>query len=488
MSPHEPVAPAIALGIAGAILIATITFALISVRRVKMDVQQYMIGGRSFGTFFLWVLLAGEIYTSFTFLGAAGWAYGFGAPAFYILAYGTCGYVIGYFILPAVWKIGRDRNLLTGPDFFVDRYGSRGFGVAIAIVQFLLLVPYIALQLSGLRTLLTIAGYGAIDSVVAVAAAFVLVSFFVFTAGLRGTAWASIVKDALILGVVLFAGIVIPIQFFGSPAAMFDQLLREHPQMLVLAQGAAPHGTVWYVSTVLLTAIGFYMGPQSISATYSARSEGVIRRNAMLLPLYQLVLLLVFFSGFAALLIVPGLHGANVDQSFLLIVQRYYPPWVLGVVASAGVLAALIPASALILAAAGVISKNVLGDGLGIATSDAARTLATRILVIVVSLLALGFWIAEHERTIVELLLIYYNGITQFAPGLVAALVWRRANLWGVAAGLATGLGLAVYLALGNISVWGLNTGLLALLANAAVLIAISLVTPPGRAGRPATN
>ena len=115
-------APAVALTIVAVILFGTIAFALLSIRRLKMDPQQYLLGGRSFGTFFLWVLLAGEIYTSFTFLGAAGWAYGFGAPAYYILAYGTCAYVIGYFTLPAIWKIATERGLLTAPDFFVDRF------------------------------------------------------------------------------------------------------------------------------------------------------------------------------------------------------------------------------------------------------------------------------------------------------------------------------------------------------------------------------
>ncbi len=54
-----------------------------------MDPQEYIVGSRSFGALLLWILLAGEIYTSFTFLGAAGWAYGKGAPAFYIMAYGS---------------------------------------------------------------------------------------------------------------------------------------------------------------------------------------------------------------------------------------------------------------------------------------------------------------------------------------------------------------------------------------------------------------
>ncbi|HEY1654188.1 MAG TPA: sodium:solute symporter family protein [Candidatus Tumulicola sp.] len=468
--------PAVALSIVAIVIVGTLGLALYGVRHIKMDPQQFIVGGRSFGTLFLWVLLAGEIYTSFTFIGAAGWAYGQGAPAYYILAYGSCAYVIGYFLLPAIWRVAKERSLLTGPDFFADRYGSQALGVGVAAVQFLVIVPYVALQLSGLQLLLRIAGYRTVDATAAVSIAFLLIALFVFTAGLRGMAWASIVKDALVLGAVAFAGIVIPIQFFGSWSRAVDQVLRVHPHFLTLVPGTGGHGTVWYVSTVLLSAIGFFMSPQGMSAIYSSRSEGTLRRNAMLLPFYGIALVLMFFAGLAALLIVPGLKGTDVDQSFLLVVQRYYPPWVMGFVAAAGSLAALIPASALLLGAASIFAKNVLG-AFGIATGDAARMLATRILVIVVALLALVFWIGE-QKTLVELILIYYNGVTQFAPGVVAAFVWRRATAWGVATGILAGLFAAYWLTHAATAPWGLNAGLVALFANVVVMTAVSLLTP----------
>ncbi|MHB8146334.1 MAG: sodium:solute symporter family protein [Vulcanimicrobiaceae bacterium] len=468
----------LSLTVVGAIVLATVTFALFSIRHVTMSPREFIVGNRSFGALFLWVLLAGEIYTSFTFLGAAGWAYGLGAPAFYILAYGTCGYIIGYFLLPAIWRIGKERGLLTSPDFFVARYGSRTLGTVVAIVQFVLVVPYVTLQLSGLQILLKIAGYGAIDGRAAAVISFVVITLFVFATGLRGTAWASIVKDTLVIGALIFVGIAIPIQFFGSPAAMFDQLLRAHPTHLLLAPGSANHGEIWYVSTVLLTGIGFFMGPHSIAATYSARDGDTLRRNAVFLPLYQLVLLLVFFAGFAALLIVPGLKGPSADQSFMLVVQRFYPPWVLGFVVGAGALCALVPASALLLGAASLISKNVLGDALGIATSDRNRLLTTRILVVLVGLLSLGLWLTE-DRSLVSLLLVYYNGVTQFMPAFVFGFLWRRTTVWGVSAGIAGGLALAAYLAFNNLQIWGANPGFLALGLNIVLLVGVSLCTRP---------
>ena len=468
--------PALSLSIVAVVVLGTIAFALRSARHVKMDPQQYIVGGRSFGTLFLWVLLAGEIYTTFTFLGVAGLAYSSGAPALYAVAFGTCAYVLAYFLAPAIWRIGKDFNLLTGADFFETRYNSRALGVGIAILHFCTIVPYVALQLSGLQILLRIAGYGTYDATISVCIAFLVLALFVFSAGLRGTAWASVVKDVLVLGAVGFAGIAIPLRFFGSFGALFDRLLRTHPQMLTIPLGSAPHGILWFVSSVVLSAVGFFVGPASFSAIYSARSDDTLRRNAMLLPFYQGLLALMLFAGLSAALIVPGLKGTEVDRSFLLVVQQYYPSWALGIICAAGALAALVPASALLLAAASVVTKNVAGDAFGIATSDAARTAMTRILVIVVALLALGVWLAAR-RTVVELLLLYYNGTAQCFPGVAAAFLWPRATAWGVGAGVAAGVAVAIPLAAANVSPLGINPGLVGLAANVAVLFVVSLAS-----------
>jgi hypothetical protein len=54
------------------------------------------------------------------------------------------------------------------------------------------------------------------------------------------------------------------------------------------------------------------MWPYTFGSIYTAKSATVIRKNAIVLPLYQLILLFVFFVGFAATLQVPGLTGSNI--------------------------------------------------------------------------------------------------------------------------------------------------------------------------------
>ncbi|HEX3551102.1 MAG TPA: sodium:solute symporter family protein [Candidatus Elarobacter sp.] len=464
----------IALGIVAVVVLATIALGLRGVRGVAMDPQEYIVGGRRIGALLLWLLLAGEIYTTFTFLGAAGWAYGRGAPAYYILCYGTIAYIISFFIAPPIHRIARERGYLTGPDFFRDRYDSKLLGAMVALLGFAMLVPYVTLQLTGLQILLQIAGFGTINALAAVAIGFFVVAIFTFVAGLHGTAWASIAKDILVLLGVIFAGIVLPSRFFGSPAGALDAVLRDHPNWLTLATSTADpkmaaSSVTWVVTTTVLTACGFFMWPQSMAAIYSAKNEDTLRRNAVFLPFYQVMLLLVFFAGFAALEILPGLKGPAADRSFMLVVQKYYPAWVLGFVAAAGTLAALIPATGQLLAAASIVGKNVFAD-YGIARDPAAQTRTTRNLVLVVALLAFGFW-AIANTTLVGLLLIGYNGVTQLFPGVVLGIGARRPPAFAVGAGIVAGIVVLIYFAAtGHGQVQGVNTGLVALVVNAAVL------------------
>ncbi|HTJ25971.1 MAG TPA: sodium:solute symporter family protein [Candidatus Limnocylindria bacterium] len=477
--------PGIALGIIAAVVVGTIALGLFGVRGVRMDPHEYIVGGRRIGALLLWLLLAGEIYTTFTFLGAAGWAYGRGAPSYYILCYGTVAFILSYFFAPPLHRLARERGFLTGPDFFADRYGSRVLATIVALLGFVMLVPYATLQLTGVQILLRVAGYGAIDPLAAVGIAFALIAVFTYASGLRGAAWASVAKDGLVLIGVIFAGIVLPIHFFGSPAGAFDAVLRDHPGWLTIAGPSAPSGITWVISTTILTGFGFFMWPQSMAAIYSARDEDTLRRNAVFLPFYQLMLLLVFFAGFTALEIVPGLKGTEADQSFLLVVQKTYPSWVLGIVAAAGVLAGLVPASVQLLAAASIVAKNVFGDN-GVASDGGAQTRLTRILVLVVALLAFGFW-ALAKTTLVGLLLIAYNGITQLFPGVMLGLRAQRPPALAVGAGIVAGiLVLIAFAVIGTGQIAGINTGLIALAVNVVVLALVTALAPR-RAAQPET-
>ena len=244
----------------------------------EMTLEQWSVGGRGFGTIFVFLLLAGEIYTTFTFLGASGYAYGRGAPTYYILGYGCLAYILSYWLLPLIWRYAKDNRLISQSDFFSRKYDSPTLGVVVSLVGLVALVPYLVLQLKGLGIIVAAAGYGAVSSTTAIWVRAAVVTAYVMASGVRGSAWTAVVKDVMILAIVVFLGLYLPIHYYGGLTDMFQAIDAAKPGFLALP----PKGESawWFASTVLLTALGFFMWPHSFASVFTAREAQVFRRNA----------------------------------------------------------------------------------------------------------------------------------------------------------------------------------------------------------------
>jgi SSS family solute:Na+ symporter len=448
-------------------------------RRVKMDLENWTVGGRRFGSLIIWLLMAGEIYTTFTFLGASGWAYSKGAPTYYIIIYGTLAYTLSFFILPEIWKLGKRHGLHTQPDFFIRIYGSRFLGVLVAVVGILSIIPYLQLQLAGLGMIVEVSSNGAIPSRLAIILSFVLTCAFVYTSGIRGSAWVSVIKDVMMIVAVGVVGLGVPRIYFGGIGKMFRALIAQKPDHLVFPGAAPTMDTLWVMSTVLLTGMGFYMWPHVFGSAFSAKSDKIIKRNAIIMPFYQIPILLVFMVGFSAFLALPGLK--NGDLAFLELVHKTYPSWFLGFIGAAGAVTAMVPASILVLFASTLLAKNVYQAGFNPSASEAAVMRLSRAMVFVITTTALIFALFL-PNALVNLLLIGYDGVSQFFPGVVLGLFWKRVSRRGVICGLLTGLAIVVALVFGRHDPFlGMNAGFVALAVNAIVTVAVSLLARPGR-------
>jgi SSS family solute:Na+ symporter len=462
----------VALTVIFAIVAAGSALAFYAGAHYKMDLEQWKVAGRGFGVVFVWLLMAGEIYTTFSFLGASGWAYSRGGPSLYIIAYGPLAYAVSFYILPPIWETGKKYGLQTQPDFFQKRYGSRYLSALVAIIGVVFIIPYLQLQLTGLGIIVQVASYEGISRTAAMVIGFVLVAAFVYASGIRAVAWVSVLKDFLMVFAVLSIAISVPYIYFRGFGPMFHALAQARPGHLVMPGATRNMGHSWYVSTVLLTSLGFYMWPHSWSATFTAKSANTLRRNAVLMPFYGITLPLVLSVGYAAILILPGL--SNGDLAFLTIVRKTFPAWFLGIIGGAGALTAMVPAALLILTAATLFAKNFFRPFFAPNMSDDSVAVLAKIMVLVITLVSLYFAIYSSS-SLVALLLLGYDGITQFFPGVVLGLFWRRTSLRGVFAGLVVGIAAVALLVLTKRDPWfGINAGFLALCANFVTTVAVS--------------
>jgi solute:Na+ symporter, SSS family len=479
-----------ALVIIAAFFVLAFGLALRSRRGRDMDLEQWSVGARGFGAIFVFLLMAGEIYSTFTFLGGAGLIFGSGGAAYYILGYGTLAYVLSYYLLPAVWRYATPRRLVSQADVFTSAYRSRALGVLVSVVAVAATIPYLALQFKGLGEIVSATSYGKLSATPAIWIGAVAMSVYVAASGIRGSAWTAAIKDILTLSVVVFIGLYLPIHYFGGIGDMFRAVDHAKPGFAALSDSELT--PVWFSSTVLLTALGFYMWPHTFGSALSARSEDVLRRNAVYLPIYQLLLAFVFFVGFAAVLKTPKL--GNSDLALLTVSKDAFPQWFVGLIGSAGVLCALVPGSMLMIASATTVAKNVV-RGLNPDMTDEATTRLTKLLVPIVALGGIGF-VFSGGQTLVTLLLIGYSLVTQLFPPLVMGLAAPgRVTKWGAMAGVVAGVAMVAGMSfsgatpgtsttvdsfIGGLPGWigQLNLAIVALVVNLIVMFVVSAFTP----------
>jgi len=460
----------------GTILVGAVTGIYAGFRR-QMNLEQWTVAGRGFGVIFVWLLMAGEVYTTFAFLGASGWVYSRGGPTLYVIAYLSLAYVVSFFILPRIWEAGRKFSLHTQSDFFMQRYGSQSLASLVAVTGVLFIIPYLQLQLTGLGIIVQVASFDAISRSLAITIAFVIVAGFVLSSGVRAVAWVSVLKDSLMLIAAFCIGIGVPWHYFGGIRPLFHVLLQSKAQHLTMPGSTTSMGHGWYISSVLLSSLGFYMWPHAFGSVFTAKSGDTLRRNAVIMPLYTITLPLLFFVGYAAILITPGLK--NGDLALLLTVRNTFSPWFLGLVGGAGALTAMVPAAILILTAGTLFAKNFVRPLFAPTMTDDGVARLAKVMVVVITGAAMYFAIYS-STTLVGLLLFAYSGIAQFFPGVVLGLFWRRVTTEGVFAGLVSGVGCAMLLIFTKHDPYfGMNAGFVALCLNFAVTATASFVTAP---------
>lgn len=474
-----------ALVVIFAFLALALFLGLMARRGQDMDLEQWTVGGRGFGTLFVFLLLAGEIYTTFTFLGGSGWAYGEGGPAFYILSYGCLAYVMSYWLLPVIWRYAKEHRLHSQADFFVKKYDSKALGILVSIVAVVAMVPYLALQFQGLGLIVSASSYGTISPLVAAIIGTVAVTAYVMVSGIRGSAWTAVIKDIMVLVVVVFLGLYLPITLYGGVGEMFREIQAQKPGFLALPDEG--YSVSWFVSTVLLTALGFYMWPHYFTSAFSAENDKIFKRNAIFLPLYQLILLFVFFVGFAAVLQIPGLSGENVDLSLLRISKDQFSPLLVGLIGATGLLTALVPGSIILMVASTVLAKNVYG---ALSPSTSERTIGTLAKIMVPLVALVSLWFSQQSgQGVVLLLLLGYSLVTQLFPAVIFSLLPNNfVTKWGAAAGIVAGVVTVTYVTVMGTTIGSLfpflpqavadtNIGIIALLVNLVVLVVVSFAT-----------
>jgi len=444
------------------------------------DLDEWGLGGRKFGTWITWFLVGGDFYTAYTVIAVPALVYAVGAYGFFALPYTIIVYPFVFAVMPLLWKAAKAKGYVTAGDVVRGMHGSRALELAVALTGVAATMPYIALQLIGMEVAIKALG---LSGEVPLILAFLVLALYTYSSGLRAPALIAFVKDIMIYIVVLAAVAIVPARLggYGAVFAAADAAFQAKGAGGILL---SPAQIVPYASLALGSALAAFMYPHTLTGIFAASGANTIRKNAVLLPAYTLLLGLLALLGYMGH--AAGLKLASNNDVVPMLFKTLFPSWFAGFAFAAIAIGALVPAAVMSIGAANLFTRNVWKTWVDPAISPAGEAQVAKITSMLVKVGALAAILLLPTQFALDLQLLGGLWILQTLPALVFGLYvgWFRSQalLAGWAAGLVAGSLLAwsdglkplhaLPLGEGSVSVY---TGLLALALNIAVAVVVNL-------------
>jgi SSS family solute:Na+ symporter len=204
-----------------------------------------------------------------------------------------------------------------------------------------------------------------------------------------------------------------------------------------------------YVTLALGSAFSLLLYPHSMTGILSTNSAKVIKRNAALLPLYTIMLIMIGLLGYEA--IAANVHlsptyGANAALPDLLLMM--FPSWFSGFAFAAISVGALVPAAIMSIAAANLFTRNIYREYLRSHCNEREEASVAKMVSLIVKFGALAVILWLPAKLAINFQLFSNILIIQTLPTVFIALYTRwfhkYALMIGIAAGLVVGVSMAV--------------------------------------------
>ncbi|MFG3298718.1 monocarboxylate uptake permease MctP [Micromonospora chersina] len=477
--------------------------------RDMAHLDEWGLGGRSFGGWITWFLVGGDLYTAYTFVAVPALIFGAGAAGFFAVPYTIVIYPLVFLVLCRLWSVSHRHGFVTPADFVRNRFDSPILALLVAITGIVATMPYIALQLVGIEAVLKtmgVTGDSALARHLPIIIAFAILAAYTYQSGLRAPALIAFVKDSLIYIVILVAVIYLPYKL-GGWGDIFDaadakfKATANNPNDGILLNA---NNQLQYVTLAFGSALALFLYPHSITGVLASRNRDVIKRNMSALPAYSLLLGLIALLGYMAIAAnvkpLPGAKAGSVDGNTVvpLLFDSQFPDWFAGVAYAAIGIGALVPAAIMSIAAANLFTRNIYKEYLKRDASPAQEANVSKITSLVVKVGAVACIVFLDPQFSIDLQLIGGVIILQTLPAVALGLYTRWFHRGALIAGWVAGMGLGMWMLyqVGNpatgkkhfagsafpLSEFGFDTkktiyvGIVAVLVNLAVAALLTLV------------
>lgn len=358
-------------------------------RKNATDVNGFVLGGRSVGPWLTAFAYGTSYFSAVVFVGYAGqfgWKYGV-AATWAGIGNAIIGSLLAWVVLGRRTRImSQHLDSATMPQFFGERFGSRGLKIGASVIIFIFLIPYTASLYNGLSRLFGMAF--SIDYSVCILLMAILTAIYVIAGGYMATAINDFIQGIIML-VGIAAVVVAVLNSKGGLMAALDGLARVTDETVATTPGVFASflgpDPLNLLFVVLLTSLGTWGLPQMVQKFYAINNEDSIKKGTVISTIFALVVAggCYFLGGFGRLFSDQIDIAANGYDSVVPTMLSGLSPGLIALVVILVLSASMSTLSSLVIASSSTLTIDFIKELFNKKMSDKKQVLWIRGLIVV---------------------------------------------------------------------------------------------------------
>jgi SSS family solute:Na+ symporter len=474
----------LAILLLGAFLVAMVIIGIWGMRKTS-TLGDFFLGGRTVGPWISAFAYGTSYFSAVLFIGFAGklgWV--FGLQALWIgLGNAVFGSLLAWLVLGRRTRImTQNLDVMTMPEFLLERFGGRYIKILAAVIIFMFLLPYSASVFKGLGHLFEATFHISYDL-----ALLIMIGITGVYLVLGG--YFAITLTDFIQGIIMLAGSLTMVAMLagknGGIGGSIARVMEKYP--LHVPPGKEPP-LLLLAALVFMTSFGTWGLPQMVQKFYAVKSEGVIKKAALVTSVFALVIgLSAYFTGSLSHLFydaVPMVNGKPAfDRLIPDLLTRHLPEPLMAVILLLILSASMSTLSSLVLVSSSAIAIDLYKGHVNPQVSKENSLYMMRFLSAL--FIIISYFIARYDfAIIITLMSLSWGAVAgSFMAPFLYGLFWKRTTLAGVYAGMLTGLATSVTLFFYWGEAWSPLASSVGMLLPFLVVPLVSLLTKPPAEG-----
>ena len=462
-------------------------------RKNATDVNGFVLGGRSVGPWLTAFAYGTSYFSAVVFVGYAGqfgWRFGI-AATWAGIGNALIGSLLAWVILGRRTRIMTQHlDSATMPQFFGERFQSRGLKIVSSVIIFIFLIPYTASLYNGLSRLFGMAFN--IDYSICIVLMAVLTAIYVIAGGYMATA----IND-FIQGIIMLVGIVAVIaavlnsqggfmEALAGLSEISDETVSTNPGIFASFFGPDPLSLLF---VVILTSLGTWGLPQMVQKFYAINNEDSIKKGTIISTFFALVVAggCYFLGGFGRLFSDKIDIAANGFDSIIPTMLAGLSPGLIALVVILVLSASMSTLSSLVIASSSTLTIDLIKDNIVKDMEEKSQVLLIRVLIVVFIAISAIIALIQYKSAvtfIAQLMGISWGALAgAFLAPFLYSLYWKKTTKMSCWVCFIFGsvimiIDMLAPQILPEIMRSPINCGSIAMLAGLVIVPVVSLFTP----------